>query len=276
MNYRRIYDSIIERARTRDEIMQYFEVHHIYPKCMGGSNDESNLVNLTLEEHFVCHQLLVKIYPAIIGLQYALRMMCIGMPCRKRNKIYGWIKRLNYKPKRARNCKFCNSIFYARDSVKKELCSMICRDNYIKSKRINLICKFCNKQFTAAPSHINQSFCSEHCRLTSKHILRINKKCLVCEKDFSVVQFNKHQKCCSNLCSTQMRQKRTSHKCNNCSKEFMRLSAIKREKYYCSRECYAQDRQITKPCLCCNKEFTAQKHLNRKFCSRQCYLDKNL
>lgn len=38
----------------------YTERHHILPKSLGGSNDQSNLVALTAREHFICHQLLVK------------------------------------------------------------------------------------------------------------------------------------------------------------------------------------------------------------------------
>jgi hypothetical protein len=39
----------------------YFEKHHVIPKCLGGSNDPSNIVHLTAREHFICHLLLVKI-----------------------------------------------------------------------------------------------------------------------------------------------------------------------------------------------------------------------
>jgi len=38
----------------------YTEQHHILPKCLGGTNNKSNLVRLTAREHFVCHLLLVK------------------------------------------------------------------------------------------------------------------------------------------------------------------------------------------------------------------------
>lgn len=39
---------------------QYFELHHIIPKSLGGSNDKDNLVLLTPKEHFICHLLLIK------------------------------------------------------------------------------------------------------------------------------------------------------------------------------------------------------------------------
>ena len=62
MNYKKIYDSLIERGKNRN-LNEYGEKHHIVPKCLGGSNKKENLVKLTPEEHYVAHQLLVKIYP---------------------------------------------------------------------------------------------------------------------------------------------------------------------------------------------------------------------
>ena len=61
---------------------------------MNGSNEISNLVDLTPEEHFLAHQLLVKIYPHITDLVCAAHLMCYGgNKCRINNKSYGWIKR---------------------------------------------------------------------------------------------------------------------------------------------------------------------------------------
>lgn len=51
------------------------ECHHIIPKCMGGLNDSSNLVDLTLEEHFIAHQLLALENPDNYKLQHAFRLM---------------------------------------------------------------------------------------------------------------------------------------------------------------------------------------------------------
>lgn len=58
--YLRWYASIVESAKTRDSRDIYTEIHHIVPKCMGGSNKKSNLVVLTYREHFLCHWLLPK------------------------------------------------------------------------------------------------------------------------------------------------------------------------------------------------------------------------
>jgi len=61
MNYKRIHDAIIDRAKNRI-LTGYKERHHITPRCMGGSNDLENLVDLTAREHFIIHLLLAEIY----------------------------------------------------------------------------------------------------------------------------------------------------------------------------------------------------------------------
>ena len=72
----------------------YGEVHHIIPKCLGGSDDPSNLVKLTAEEHYVAHQLLVKIYPGNSRLTFAaLCMSSNPHGHRNNNKLYGWIRK---------------------------------------------------------------------------------------------------------------------------------------------------------------------------------------
>lgn len=89
MNYQMIYDSLIERAKTRI-LNAYTERHHIIPRCIGGTNDVANLVDLTPEEHYLAHQLLVKIYSGNYALVKAAAMM---IPNRPSNKLYGWLRR---------------------------------------------------------------------------------------------------------------------------------------------------------------------------------------
>ena len=50
---------------------EYHERHHIIPKCMGGTNDEENLIDLFPREHFIAHKLLAQENPNIEGLVYA-------------------------------------------------------------------------------------------------------------------------------------------------------------------------------------------------------------
>jgi hypothetical protein len=77
MDYQKIYNQIIERAKNR-QLEGYKEKHHILPKCLGGSNDKENLVELTAREHFLCHMLLCEIYPNENKLKHALFLMAIG------------------------------------------------------------------------------------------------------------------------------------------------------------------------------------------------------
>ena len=75
MNYEKIYNQIVIRAKNR--ILEcYTEKHHIIPRCMGGSDDKENLVDLTAREHFICHRLLVNIHPDNNKLKFALWAMC--------------------------------------------------------------------------------------------------------------------------------------------------------------------------------------------------------
>lgn len=63
MNYQSIYDQLIKnRIANPISKPQYFERHHIKPRSLGGSNDKSNIVNLTAREHFIAHLLLAKIH----------------------------------------------------------------------------------------------------------------------------------------------------------------------------------------------------------------------
>lgn len=93
MNYQKHYDLLIERAKARS-LSGYKERHHIVPKCMGGSDDFCNIAELTPEEHYVAHQLLVKIYPGHTGLSFAALTMAQSTQYVKRsNKQYGWLRR---------------------------------------------------------------------------------------------------------------------------------------------------------------------------------------
>lgn len=58
--YTRWYNQIISNATNRGSPNTYFEIHHIIPKSLGGTNQKSNLVKLTAREHFICHRLLTK------------------------------------------------------------------------------------------------------------------------------------------------------------------------------------------------------------------------
>lgn len=74
MDYKKIHDSLITKANFRKLENIPIEKHHIVPKCVGGSNEKTNIVELTPKEHFLAHKLLAKIYDCK-GLRYAYNMM---------------------------------------------------------------------------------------------------------------------------------------------------------------------------------------------------------
>lgn len=100
MDYSRIYDDLIARARTRT-IDGYLEKHHVIPRCQGGTDDESNIVSLTPEEHFLAHHILVKINPGHRGLIWACYKMRFPVGNRPSRKLYGWLKRRHSEVMRA-------------------------------------------------------------------------------------------------------------------------------------------------------------------------------
>lgn len=54
---------------------EYHERHHIIPKCMGGTNDKENLIDLYAREHYEAHKLLALENPSNSSLTYAWAMM---------------------------------------------------------------------------------------------------------------------------------------------------------------------------------------------------------
>lgn len=76
MDYKRIYDELITKCKNTvytEEI--YTENHHIIPKCMGGSNESSNLIKLPAREHIFAHILLARIYPDNASVVFAAMEM---------------------------------------------------------------------------------------------------------------------------------------------------------------------------------------------------------
>src|SRR4249919_471048 len=93
MDYKAHYGRLMERARSRS-LAGYKERHHVIPRCLGGTNERGNIVSLTAQEHFVAHQLLVRIYPNDIKLLASAIFMTVGprQVGRVNNKMYAWLK----------------------------------------------------------------------------------------------------------------------------------------------------------------------------------------
>jgi len=83
MNHKKIYEKIIEKAKSenRQKLARnnknyiYYENHHIIPVCLNGSDDRENLVLLMPKEHYICHKLLTYIYKGNLKIAQAFFLM---------------------------------------------------------------------------------------------------------------------------------------------------------------------------------------------------------
>lgn len=76
MDYIRHYNLLVEKARNRAVGKNiYTEKHHIIPRSEGGTDDESNIVELYPREHFIAHWLLYRDNPESISRSFAFNMM---------------------------------------------------------------------------------------------------------------------------------------------------------------------------------------------------------
>lgn len=87
MDYEKFYMNMINTAKLSNRVKrcvghpqyEYYEEHHIVPRCMGGSDEHENLVLLTAREHFIAHASLVKFVcdpDSLALLKFALFSMC--------------------------------------------------------------------------------------------------------------------------------------------------------------------------------------------------------
>lgn len=87
MDYKRIYDQIIDRAKSR-VLEGYKEKHHIIPKSEGGKNSKDNLVNLSAREHFICHWLLHRMDTTIRSRAVSFWLMARNTGSSKQNRTH--------------------------------------------------------------------------------------------------------------------------------------------------------------------------------------------
>ena len=94
--YQKHYNMLIARSITRIlPNKTYIERHHILPKSLGGSNDKSNIANLTAREHFIAHLLLTKFTTgnAKQKMFFAMNRIMNGPNnCSKSSRIYQYLR----------------------------------------------------------------------------------------------------------------------------------------------------------------------------------------
>lgn len=88
--HKKVYDDIINRGKLRGlnkNLLDYYtECHHIIPRCLGGTDEKSNLVLLTAKEHIICHILLTRIFPNNRKLLFSVISFLIGSPNTKEKR----------------------------------------------------------------------------------------------------------------------------------------------------------------------------------------------
>ena len=77
ITYKEFIENIIKTRGRHGCKDEYYERHHIIPRCMGGGNNTDNLVDLFAREHFEAHRLLALENPNNNKLIYAWHQMSI-------------------------------------------------------------------------------------------------------------------------------------------------------------------------------------------------------
>ena len=122
MDYQKVYNALISKRKEfplKKTKKLYTELHHIVPRCLGGTDNHENLVRLTAREHFVAHRLLAKMYPEQTGLSKAVFALCSVNGLRVSSKTYGVLKQ-----------KFC-------ESASKTMMAVNSDPEYIANKSTN-------------------------------------------------------------------------------------------------------------------------------------------
>jgi hypothetical protein len=82
MNYEKIYFQFIADRRIKEHtVTGYTEKHHIIPRSLGGSDDASNLIRLSYEDHVRAHVLLAHAYG---GDQWAAVLLIVSNTSRRK------------------------------------------------------------------------------------------------------------------------------------------------------------------------------------------------
>lgn len=77
--YNQLIDKCIQMEKEGYPEDLYTEVHHILPKCQGGTNDECNLVRMPIRYHIIAHMLLACAFPDNPKLIYSVNaILMIG------------------------------------------------------------------------------------------------------------------------------------------------------------------------------------------------------
>jgi len=176
MNYRCVYDCIIDRAKDRI-LINYKEKHHIIPRCLGGKDDKENLVWLTAREHFICHFLLTKIYNRETIEWYKMVNAFLMMKCNSvlqeryfNSRLYDTLRNkfslLQSKKQKGEGNSQFGTIWMFNDKLRKNKkvpkndLEKLINDGWKKGRKLNfdqkIICKKCGSDTCKRPDICNK------------------------------------------------------------------------------------------------------------------------
>lgn len=182
MDYAKIYRNLIDK-RIAESASGYTEKHHIIPRCLGGSDDSSNLVELTAKEHFIAHLLLTKMYDKgtieYMKMAHAFSMMLVKGGNQKRyvsSRDYSDLKKTHSEVMSALQSGSGNNQFgkvWIHNLEKRE-CKLVYKDTELDeggffgrvmdfdNHYTNRKCAFCKKSGVMGKL---SKYCSIKCRL---------------------------------------------------------------------------------------------------------------
>ena len=174
----------------------YFERHHIVPRCMGGSDDTDNLVNLTAREHFLAHYSLWKsASPEHKGqLAHAFNMMKASSKNQEKYRYFNsrlyaaarqdMSKRMSILQGGTKNSHYGTKWIFTFDPLDIENTKVERRipkedsipEGWYPGRKLNKVkkcrSKDCNGLLIPGIHKRGKKYCSEECKPPSSHIYR--------------------------------------------------------------------------------------------------------
>lgn len=220
---------------------------------MGGTDDMNNIVALTAKEHFICHQLLVKIHPNNHKLVFAVSAMSRLQKSKRLNcREYKWLREKLSKIKTTGKYILCmcgkevwKTPHMIKGSNTGKYCSKECAYKFRPPVKIRTgtikTCECCSTEFYCSPS-VLQKFCSRECK--GKSTPTRNQEIIKCTCIACNVIFNRP------ACRVKGKQN-----------------------IFCNNECRLKySSKVQTSCVICNKLFLRYNYeINRKYCSSICY-----
>jgi hypothetical protein len=180
MNYKKIYDAIIEN-RTINQFVGYTEKHHIIPRSLDGVDDSYNIIALSSREHFVCHFLLSKMYAEYSVEWYKMNHAFMIMKAAStqtryvNSRLYEYRRRnfskvMSHAQKGDKNSQYGTRwIYNTTVQISKKIPkNEILPNGWNEGRKLKWNKSICTKCGEAFQPKTKAKYCSDTCRLAAK------------------------------------------------------------------------------------------------------------